>query len=68
MHRILEDTAEILFVPLPKESTTMPTWVEHILPNAAGTPLQLWLNSVWLPCIEWHVGEVPVLSESCLYC
>ena len=42
----------------------MPTRVEHILPNAAGTPLQLWfnnVNSVWLSRIEWHVGQVWVI-------
>ncbi len=55
MHQILEDMAEFLFLPLPRDSTTMLAQVEDILPNAASTPLQLWLynvNSVWLPYIE----------------
>ena len=48
----------------------MPTRVEYILPNAAGTPLQLWfnnVNSVRLPFVKWHVGQVRVIV-GVLYC
>jgi hypothetical protein len=50
----------------------MPTsWVQNILPNAStSAPLQLWfnnINSVWLPCIVWHAGQVRVF-DGVSYC
>jgi hypothetical protein len=54
MHQILEDLAEILFLSLLKDSTTMPTGVEHILPNAAGSPPQLWFSNVKSVLVALH--------------
>lgn len=72
LNLVLEDKADIIFLPFPKESTTMPTWVEIVLPNAATAPLQeLWfniVNSIWLPCIEWHAWHLWLVVVGVFYC
>lgn len=72
LNLVLEDKIDIIFLPFPKESTTMPTWVEIVLPNAATAPLQeLWfnnVNSIWLPCIEWHAGHLLLVVVGVFYC
>lgn len=50
IHCVMEEIAEVLYLPFWQGSIVMPTWIEYILQNAASAVPRLWFDNVYQPC------------------
>lgn len=46
IHCVMEEIAEVLYLPFWQGSIVMPTWIEYILQNAASAVPRLWFDNV----------------------